>query len=89
MPQVWFIHGTSRGIGLGFLSALAGQPGAVVYASARNPTQSQELQAIAKAHSNVRLLAADSTDEASIKAAAQKIKDEEGKVDVVVVNAVR
>jgi len=46
MP-VWLITGASRGIGLGFVKALAQDPENAVLATCRNPAEATELQNIA------------------------------------------
>lgn len=46
MP-VWLITGASRGIGLGFVKALAQDPENAVLATCRNPSEATELQKIA------------------------------------------
>ncbi|KIJ40231.1 hypothetical protein M422DRAFT_174012 [Sphaerobolus stellatus SS14] len=72
----WLITGSSRGIGLEFVrQILAG--GDRVFATARNPDKSPELQEIAAAAEpgHVHLVQLDTRDAESIKAAAKKVEE--------------
>ncbi|MBT5240627.1 MAG: SDR family oxidoreductase [Rhodospirillaceae bacterium] len=78
------ITGASRGIGFEFAKRYAEQKWDVI-ATARSPEDDEALQALASAHSNVRLEVLDVTDHAGIDALATKLKNTP--IDVLINNA--
>jgi hypothetical protein len=58
-----------------------------VYATARDPATATELNAAAKELGNVCVLQLDSDDEQSIKAAAEVVRKESGRLNIVIANA--
>lgn len=61
-----FIAGASRGIGLEIVNQLSREPSNTVIVSARNPTGSTELQALAAERSNIKIITLDNASEESI-----------------------
>ena len=78
------ITGSNRGIGLALAQNYAAD-GWRVYATARDPAQLRELQALAKKHTTVSLHALDVADGDAIQALARQLKGEP--IDVLVNNA--
>jgi len=78
------ITGANRGLGLEFARQYA-QNGWQVLACCRAPQYAEALQALAKAHSSIQVLALDVADFAQIDALAQQLKDIE--IDVLINNA--
>jgi len=78
------ITGANRGIGLEFTKQYA-QDGWKVLACCRDTQHASALQAIAKAHTNIRILRLDVANFAQIDALASQLKDE--KIDVLINNA--
>ena len=87
--SVALIQGASRGIGLAFVrQLLAGGRFARIHDACRNPEQAEELQALAERHGErVRLLALDTTDEASIATAVECIAGESGRLHLLINSA--
>ncbi|MBL8644645.1 MAG: SDR family oxidoreductase [Rhodospirillaceae bacterium] len=83
-PGTVLITGASRGIGLEFAKRYA-EDGWQVIATARDPKKAEALQALAKAHKNLRLETLDVTDIKAIDALAAKLKDVP--IDVLLNNA--
>jgi NAD(P)-dependent dehydrogenase (short-subunit alcohol dehydrogenase family) len=83
-PPTVLITGASRGIGLELARQYAGR-GWNVIATARNPGEAPDLQAIAKAHGNVTLEPLDVTDFASVDRLAARYKGKP--IDVLLNNA--
>ncbi|TYB66703.1 SDR family NAD(P)-dependent oxidoreductase [Nonomuraea sp. PA05] len=84
MSKVWFITGSSRGLGRHFVRA-ALERGDKVAATARDTASLDDLVA---AHGDAVLpLAMDVTDRAAVLAAVQRAKEHFGRLDVVVNNA--
>ncbi len=81
-----FVQGASRGIGLALVRALLHQEDVGrVYASARDPGQSEELAALREAHGDrLRLVTLDVRDESSIEKAAADIGHEAPKLHLLV-----
>jgi NAD(P)-dependent dehydrogenase (short-subunit alcohol dehydrogenase family) len=75
-PAHALIVGGSRGLGLGFVRALLAQPRfAKVFAASREPLQSQDLLALAGAHSGrLVTLPLDVTNESSVMQAADTVR---------------
>ncbi|MEU0567321.1 SDR family NAD(P)-dependent oxidoreductase [Nonomuraea sp. NPDC005983] len=84
MSKVWFVTGSSRGLGRNFVEAALSR-GDKVAATARNSASLDELVA---AHGNAVLpLEMDVTDKAAVFASVQRAKEHFGRLDVVVNNA--
>jgi NAD(P)-dependent dehydrogenase (short-subunit alcohol dehydrogenase family) len=84
MSKVWFVTGSSRGLGLEIARA-ALAAGHRVVATARNPA---DLRDLVGAHpENARALALDVTDPRAARAAVQATVSAFGRIDVVVNNA--
>ncbi|EJD36368.1 putative short-chain dehydrogenases/reductase [Auricularia subglabra TFB-10046 SS5] len=85
----YVVAGASRGIGLEFVAQLARKPENVVFALARNPDGSKDLQALSS-KSNVHILKADITDpkglQARLVAADAVAKVTGGSLDVLINN---
>ncbi|KII87120.1 hypothetical protein PLICRDRAFT_42759 [Plicaturopsis crispa FD-325 SS-3] len=87
-PTVYVVSGATRGIGLGLVTALVARPNVLVFAGARDPPSATALHALSAAHPGklrVLKLVAGSTEDA--KAAAETVKKEVGRVDVLIANA--
>jgi NAD(P)-dependent dehydrogenase (short-subunit alcohol dehydrogenase family) len=82
--QVWFITGSSRGIGRALAEAVLGA-GHRLVATARNPNQLSDL--VERYGDRVRTVVLDVTDEQAAVAAVQSAVDVFGRLDVVVNNA--
>ena len=78
------ITGANRGLGLEFTKQYAAD-GWNVLACCRHPQSAMDLQALAAAHSNIKVHALDVGDFAQIDALALKLKDES--IDVLINNA--
>jgi len=86
-PQVYVVIGASRGIGLEYIKQLSARaPPVIVYASVRTPSSSTELNALAAANSNIRVLEVDLSNAKTIDAAAAKVGTQVDGVDVLIVN---
>ncbi|MEU6236325.1 SDR family NAD(P)-dependent oxidoreductase [Kitasatospora sp. NPDC047058] len=84
MSKVWFVTGSSRGLGRGFVEAALSR-GDRVAATARNP---EHLGGLVAAFGDAVLpLALDVTDPASVDAGVGRAKEHFGRLDVVVNNA--
>ncbi|KZO92405.1 NAD(P)-binding protein [Calocera viscosa TUFC12733] len=87
-PIVYLVSGANRGIGLGIVAQLAARENTIVFAGARNPASAKELHALeTKYPGKVHSIKLSSADEADNKAAAAKIKQVAGQLDVVIANA--
>jgi NAD(P)-dependent dehydrogenase (short-subunit alcohol dehydrogenase family) len=84
MSQVWFITGSSRGIGRALAEAVLAA-GHRLVATARNPKQLSDL--VERYGDRVRAVALDVTDEEAALAAVQSAIDVFGRIDVLVNNA--
>lgn len=84
VPGTVLITGSSRGLGFEFARQYA-EAGWMVIATARRPTESAQLAALAKQHANVRLEVLDVVDDASVAALAQRLHDVP--IDVLINNA--
>jgi NAD(P)-dependent dehydrogenase (short-subunit alcohol dehydrogenase family) len=79
-----FITGANRGIGLEFVRQLAARDWQII-ATARNPAEATELNALAKADKDITVEALDVTDRAAVDALAAKYKDRP--IDILINNA--
>ncbi len=84
MPGTVLITGSSRGIGFELARQYA-EAGWTVIATARRPTESAQLAALAKSSSRVRLETLDVVDGASVAALAERLKGVP--IDVLINNA--
>ncbi|HVW13059.1 MAG TPA: oxidoreductase [Mucilaginibacter sp.] len=84
MTKVWFITGTSRGLGRSLTEAVLAN-GDKVAATARNPDQLNDL--IEKYPENIYPIPLDVTDHEQVKTAVRQTIDRFGKIDVLVNNA--
>jgi NAD(P)-dependent dehydrogenase (short-subunit alcohol dehydrogenase family) len=81
------VTGSSRGIGLEFVRQYA-RRGDTVFATCRNPDQAQQLQALTRENPRqVVPMALDVSCEEQIRAAANRIADQAGRLDILVNNA--
>lgn len=84
-PRAVLVTGANRGLGLEFVRQYAAE-GWIVIAACRSPNEAEELQAIAaESNGRVRVIEMNVTDTASVKAAAESLKDEP--IDLLVNNA--
>ncbi|KIW80143.1 hypothetical protein Z517_06758 [Fonsecaea pedrosoi CBS 271.37] len=85
---VYFVTGTTQGIGYEFVRQLRERPGAVVFATSRDPERATKLQSLTD-RGNVHVVKITKQPEAVQEAveAAALVKKVAGKVDVVVANA--
>ncbi|KAG8837276.1 hypothetical protein FRC18_009684 [Serendipita sp. 400] len=89
MP-VWLITGASKGIGLGFVQALALDPENAVLATCRTPAEATELQAIATASEDlINVVQLDHEKPESCQQAATEAEDLLGElpIDYIINNA--
>ncbi|KAM0746071.1 NAD(P)-binding protein [Meredithblackwellia eburnea MCA 4105] len=87
MSTIYLISGANRGLGFGLTKALSEQAENIVYAGTRQPAKSKELLELAAARPNVHPIELSSANVEDNKAAAKKIEQEVGKLDVVIANA--
>ena len=81
------VTGASRGLGLEFVRQLAGR-GERVFATARDPKASKELQSlIAKYPDRISAMALDVTSEDSIRPAVKDVSEQTSSIDLLVNNA--
>jgi len=83
-PKTVMVTGSNRGIGLEFIKQY-GEKGWDVIATCRNPDGAEALKAVAKDHSNIRIMAADITDNASIDHLSNQLDGEP--IDILINNA--
>ncbi len=87
MSQRIVISGTSRGLGLEFTRRYL-ERGETVFALARNPNDSEGLQALAKQHrERLTLIACDVTDDDAVAQAASQIQKAVPAIDLLLNNA--
>ncbi|CAF1366140.1 unnamed protein product [Adineta steineri] len=84
---IYFISGANRGIGLGFVQALAKRANTLIYAGVRDPSKADELQKLNSQTKNIHIIKLESISESDAKAAAEKIEKTSGYIDVVIANA--
>jgi NAD(P)-dependent dehydrogenase (short-subunit alcohol dehydrogenase family) len=83
VPMRIVITGANRGIGLELVKQCLGRGDSVI-ATARNPHDARELQSLASSSRELRVLACDVGDDASVRAFAAKVT---GAVDALINNA--
>jgi NAD(P)-dependent dehydrogenase (short-subunit alcohol dehydrogenase family) len=81
------VTGANRGIGLGLVTRLAEREGYLVVATARQPDDASELQALAAQTRRVRVEQLDMTSEASIADFVERLNASTDRIDVLVHNA--
>ncbi|CAF4081959.1 unnamed protein product [Adineta steineri] len=84
---IYFISGANRGIGLGFVQALAKRADTLIYAGVRDPSKDDELKKLNSQTKNIHIIKLESISESDAKAAAEKIEKTSGYIDVVIANA--
>lgn len=85
---ITLVTGANKGIGLETARQLARDHGHTVLLGARDKTRGEEAAAKLRADGlDVRFLALDPTDEASVTAAAQEVESRFGRLDVLINNA--
>ncbi|MEW2488659.1 SDR family NAD(P)-dependent oxidoreductase [Streptomyces sp. NPDC048411] len=84
MSKVWFVTGSSRGLGRNFVEAALSR-GDKVAATARNPEHLDEL--VAAYGEAVLPLELDVTDEAAVHESVKRAKEHFGRLDIIVNNA--
>ena len=84
MQQVWFVTGSSRGLGRALVRA-ALAAGDLVAATARRPEQLTDL--VAEYGDSIHPIALDVTDAAAARSAIAEARDHFGRLDVIVNNA--
>ncbi|KAF7729889.1 hypothetical protein EC973_003623 [Apophysomyces ossiformis] len=72
--MIYLITGASRGLGLEFVKQLS-VSGHTVIATARAPEQADELQLLAKENKNIHIVALDTTNNESLKAAVKTVDE--------------
>jgi len=85
---VYFVTGTTQGLGYEFVRQLRERPGAIVFATSRNPDKATRLSSLAD-RGNVHIVKIGNQPESVTDslAAAELVKKIAGKVDVVIANA--
>jgi len=85
---VYLVSGANRGIGLGFVTALARRDNVIVFAGARNPSAATDLQALVEEFpGKVHIVKLTSCDKRENEAAVKEISSIAGRLDVVIANA--
>jgi len=87
--QNFLVFGASRGIGLGFVQhILTHFPTATVYATVRDVAKATDLQkVVSSSYGRVRVITADTSDQSSLKSAAQEVAKMTDSLDYVIYNA--
>jgi len=83
----WFISGTNRGLGLELVKQLSGCPNTIVFAGVRDLASANALQELAASSKNIHIVKLDSGSVADAQAAAKKVEEIAGGLDVVIANA--
>ncbi len=86
--KVYFISGGNRGIGFEFVKQLSSTPENTIIASARDISKATELQKLADAQGNIKIVTLDVADQTSIDALGAQLKPiaKDG-IDVMISNA--
>ena len=86
--KVYFISGGNRGIGFEFVKHLSSNPENTVIASARDPSNATELQALVNNQGNVKVVELDVSEKASIESLDSQLKKiAKNGIDVLISNA--
>ncbi|KAI8918963.1 hypothetical protein DFJ77DRAFT_452548 [Powellomyces hirtus] len=87
-PNIWFVTGANRGIGLGVVQLLAKRSDTVVFATTRNPANAPELTSLAETHANVHIVKLEVTsDEDHLNALQEVRRIAPTGIDVLLANA--
>ena len=84
---VYFVTGTTQGIGYEFVRQLRDRPGAIVFATSRNPEASRVSALTDKGNVHIVKITQQPESVEESFAAAEQIRNIAGKVDVVIANA--
>ncbi len=85
MEPAALVQGASRGIGLALVQELlAAGAHARIFATCRNPEKAEQLRALADAHPRLALVRLDVTREEEIAEAARIVRDEAGRLDLLI-----
>eukprot|EP01117_Protostelium_nocturnum_P010191 TRINITY_DN3645_c0_g1_i1.p1 TRINITY_DN3645_c0_g1~~TRINITY_DN3645_c0_g1_i1.p1 ORF type:complete len:247 (+),score=73.04 TRINITY_DN3645_c0_g1_i1:153-893(+) len=89
MPnKAWLITGANKGLGLGLVQELAKEKSFTVFATAREPSASPQLEKLSKENQNVHLIKLNSeNNEEELKQAVETVKAKEGGLDYLICNA--
>lgn len=81
--------GASRGIGFALVQQLAKRDNVLIFAGARNPATSDQLNALVKSlpEGKVHVVKLDSVSDEDAEAAAKFVQEKTDKVDVLIANA--
>ncbi|GAA5882762.1 hypothetical protein JCM3774_003259 [Rhodotorula dairenensis] len=88
-PTVYFVTGASRGIGFALVQQLSKRDNVLVFAGARDPSTSNQLNALAQSlpEGKVVVVKLDSVSDEDAEAAAKLVQQKADKVDVLIANA--
>jgi len=83
------IIGATRGIGLGLVKlALSNYPSTTIYATARDPANATDLRTLGASNENrIKIISATTSDQQSVKEAAEEVAKSVSFLDVVIYNA--
>ncbi|MBZ0295590.1 MAG: SDR family oxidoreductase [Anaerolineae bacterium] len=81
------ITGTNRGIGLELTRQYSQRPDTYIFATARDPKNADELQAIAGENERVTVIQLSVTDQSQIEAAVKTVQEKVDALDVLINNA--
>ena len=82
------ITGSNRGVGFALVQAYLESADTFIYATARNPQNADQLQALAQANpQRITILKLDINDDTTIADTAKTITEEVGKLDLLINNA--
>ncbi|BGP20173.1 hypothetical protein JCM10213_000742 [Rhodosporidiobolus nylandii] len=84
---IYFVTGANRGIGFGLVTALSKRSDVLIFATARDPSKADALNALARAKGNVVVVKLESASEEDAKAAYKVVEEKAGKIDVLIANA--
>lgn len=84
--RIWYVTGTSSGLGLNLVTQLAKKPNTKVVAITRNPAETKS-RIDPELLENVFIIKADVTNEESVKESIKQTMEKFGRIDCVVNNA--
>ncbi|BGP20137.1 hypothetical protein JCM10213_000778 [Rhodosporidiobolus nylandii] len=84
---VYFISGANRGIGFGLVTSLSKRSDVLIFATARDPSKADALNALAREKGNIVVVKLESASEEDAKAAYKVVEEKAGKIDVLIANA--